>query len=122
MSDGHGGAGAPDELVPVRLPRYAGEGLWDSLCGGVSWEERRAGAAPRQEPPGARARARGDEGLRQLHARGPGESGRLGAGDEAVGHGVWQPRVGNDPICSGEGNPDELVRIRSWILGGAPKN
>ena len=122
MSDGHGAPVRRTVTVPVRLPRYAEDiqGLWDSLCTGC--HGRSGGlelAAGKSHPAlvGVHAETKACASFMRVAPANP-DGSALVMKLSGTACGNRMPR--NNPTYF-EAHPDELVRIRSWILGGAPK-
>jgi hypothetical protein len=120
VSDGRGPPVRRTVTVPVRVPRYAQDiqVLWDSLCtgchgrsGGLDLSAGRSHAALVRV--GAETRACNN--LTRVVPGDP-ESSELIWKLSGTGCGSRMPR--NQPGYF-DAHPDELVRIRSWILGGA---
>ena len=120
VSDGRGAPVRRTVTVPVRVPRYAQDiqVLWDSLCtgchgrsGGLELGAGRSHAA--LVGVGAATRACGH--LARVEPGAP-EASELMLKLTGMGCGSRMPR--NQPGYF-DHHPDELVRIQSWILGGA---
>jgi len=120
VSDGRGAPVRRTVTVPVRVPRYAQDiqVLWDSLCtgchgrsGGLELGAGRSHAA--LVGVGAATRACGH--LARVEPGAP-EASELMLKLTGMGCGSRMPR--NQPGYFDD-HPDELVRIQSWILGGA---
>lgn len=122
VSDGHGAPVRRTVKVPVRMPRYAEDiqGLWDSLCTGC--HGRSGGlelSSGRSHPAlvGVRAETRACDSAMRV-APGDPDGSALVMKLSGTECGSRMPR--NNPAYF-DAHPGELVRIRSWILGGAPK-
>lgn len=120
VSDGLGAPVRGTVTVPVHVPRYAQDiqVLWDSLCtgchgrsGGLDLAPGRSHAALVEAP----MLTRGCEQFMRV-APGDPESSALVMKLAGTDCGSRMPR--NDPGHF-DAHPGELVRIRSWILGGA---
>ena len=123
VSDGRGPPVRRTVTVPVRVPRYAQDiqVLWDSLCtschgrsGGLELSAGQSHAA--LVGVGAATRACGH--LARVEPGDP-EASALLMKLSGTGCGSRMPR--NQPGYF-DAHPDELVRIQSWILGGAAKD
>lgn len=123
VSDGHGAPVRRTVTVPVRVPRYTEDiqSLWDSLCTGC--HGRSGGlelAAGKSHPAlvGVHAETKSCDSFMRVSPGDP-DGSALMMKVSGTGCGSRMPR--NNPTYF-DAHPDQLVRIRSWILGGAPKN
>jgi hypothetical protein len=120
VSDGRGAPVRRMVTVPVRVPRYAQDiqVLWDALCTGCHGRSGGLELGPGQSHAalvgvGAETRACGH--LARVEPGKP-EASELMLKLTGMGCGSRMPR--NQPGYF-DAHPDELVRIQSWILGGA---
>jgi Big-like domain-containing protein/K319-like protein len=123
VSDGHGAQVRGTVTVPVRLPRYAEDiqSLWDSLCTGCHGKSGGLELAPGKSHPalvGVHAETKACGSFMRVDPGNP-EGSALLMKLSGTGCGSRMPR--NNPTYF-DAHPDELVRIRSWILGGAKKD
>lgn len=123
VSDGHGAPVRRTVTVPVRLPRYAEDiqGLWDSLCtrchgrsGGLELTEGKSHPALVGVP----AETKACNGFMRVDPGHP-EGSALVMKLSGTACGGRMPR---DNPSWFDAHPDALVRIRSWILGGAKRD
>jgi hypothetical protein len=123
VSDGHGAPVRRMVTVPVRMPRYAEDiqVLWDSLCTRCHGRSGGLDLSPGQSHAalvGVKALTRGCTDCLRVDPGNPEES-ALVMKLSGTRCGSRMPR--NDPDYF-DTHPGELVRIRSWILGGAAED
>ncbi|MCY1077605.1 hypothetical protein OV287_24340 [Archangium sp. miwbw1] len=120
VSDGHNAPVRGMVTVPVHVPRYAQDiqVLWDSLCTGCHGRSGGLDLAPGSSHValvGAPMLTRACSDLMRV-APGDPESSGLVMKVSGTACGNRMPRNNPDHF---DAHPGELVRIRSWILGGA---
>jgi hypothetical protein len=123
VSDGHGAPVRRTVTVPVRLPRYAEDiqSLWGSLCTGCHGQSGGLELAVGKSHPalvGVLAETKACNSFMRVDSGRP-DASALVMKLSGTACGSRMPR--NNPTYF-ESHPDELVRIRSWILGGAKKD
>jgi hypothetical protein len=123
VSDAHGAQVRRTVTVPVRVPRYTEDiqVLWDSLCtrchgrsGGLELSPGRSHAAL----VGGKTQTRACGHLSRVEPGDP-DASSLVLKLSGTACGARMPR---DQPSHFDTHPGELVRIRSWILGGATKD
>lgn len=120
VSDGHGPAVGRTVTVPVRVPRYAQDiqVLWDSLCTGCHGRSGGLDLSPARSHAalvGVKAETRACEKFARVQ---PGEPDASELMMKLTGNRCGSRMPRNQPMHF-DAHPGELVRIRSWILGGA---
>jgi hypothetical protein len=120
VSDGHGGTARRTVTVPVRVPRYAEDiqVLWDALCTGCHGRSGGLALSAGQSHAalvGVRAQTRACNTAMRV-APGDPDGSALVMKLSGATCGGRMPRNHPDYFDT---HPGELVRIRSWILGGA---